>query len=173
MNTPHTLVAVAWRELTKIAADRWTLMAVTIAPLVAGIVLALIYVNGVVRDIPTMVVDRDHTAASRAFTRALEVHESLHLVRVLESEEEGEASIRSGEAACVVVLPAGFERNLMRGERSPVLCFLNGSNMVFPITRLRRFQQQSQPPRQESRLIRWKKPVRPLRLQWNGTVQSA
>ena len=130
MNTLRTIVAVARRELAKIAADRWTLIAVTIAPLVAGVVLALIYTNSVVLDIPTVVVDRDHTAASRAFARALDAHESLRVIRTVESEEEGEAAIRSGEASCVVVLPPDFERNVKRGDRSALLCFLNGSNMV-------------------------------------------
>jgi ABC-2 type transport system permease protein len=130
MSTLRTILNVARREAVKIAGDRWTVVAITIVPLVVGIILASIYAFKTVLDIPMVVVDRDGTSASRALARALDAHESLRLIRVSNAGNDGETVLRSGEAACVVVIPADFESSLKRGDRSPVLCFLNGTNMV-------------------------------------------
>jgi ABC-2 type transport system permease protein len=130
MNTLLTILAVARREALKIAGDRWTVVGITIVPLVVSIILASIYAFKTVLDIPIVVMDRDDTAASRAVARALDAHESLRLVRISDAGENAEAVLRRGEATCVVFIPAGFESNLKRGERSPALCLLNGTNMV-------------------------------------------
>jgi ABC-2 type transport system permease protein len=130
MNSLRTIGIIAWREIRKLAADRWTVLAITAIPLVVGILLASIYARQVVLDIPTVVIDRDGTAASRAVARAIDAHESLRLVRTAADGEDEEGIIRSGEASCVVTIPPEFESRLKRGEASPALCMLNGSNMV-------------------------------------------
>jgi ABC-2 type transport system permease protein len=130
MNSLRTIGTVAWREIRKLAADRWTILAITAIPLVVGILLASIYARQVVLDIPTVVIDQDGTAASRAVARAIDAHESLRLVRTVAGGADEEQIIRSGEASCVVSIPREFENRLKRGEASPVLCMLNGSNMV-------------------------------------------
>jgi ABC-2 type transport system permease protein len=130
MKTLRTIGTIARREIARIAADRWTVFVITLVPLLISIILASIYVNEVVLDIPTVVIDADGSAASRNIIRALDAHESLRVIHVGTGEEEAQTLLRSGEASCAVILPRNFERTLKRGESSPVLCFLNGSNMV-------------------------------------------
>jgi len=130
MTTPRTIGAIARREMGQIASDRWTLIAITVMPLVMGTLLTLIYASGVVRDLPTLVIDHDRSAASREFTRVLDAHESVRVIRTAESDAEGEGVLRSGEASVVVVIPAEFESMLKRGNRVALTCLLNGSNMV-------------------------------------------
>ena len=130
MNTLRTIGHVARREISRIAADRWTVAAITIVPLVVSIILTSIYAYRTVVDLPTVVIDRDDTAASRALARALDSHESLRLVRTATGGEDAEDLIRSGEASCVILVPTGFESSLKRGQQCPLLCLLNGSNMV-------------------------------------------
>jgi len=130
MTTPRIIGAIARREVRQIAADRWTLIAITVMPLVMGVLLMLLYTRGVVRDLPTLVVDHDRSAASREFIRVLDAHESVNVIRTCESDAEGEAALRSGEASVVVVIPGEFESTLKRGGRGGLTCLLNGSNMV-------------------------------------------
>ena len=130
MSTLRTIGTIARREFAKIAADRWTVAALTVIPLVTGIILASIYAYQIVQDIPTVVIDYDGSAASRALARALDSHESLRLIRTEAGERDAESIVRSGDASCVVVVPEGFESSLKRGGQSPMICFLNGSNMV-------------------------------------------
>jgi hypothetical protein len=57
MKTVHAIGAVALREIREILADRWTLVAVTIMPLIVGVTLTALYANRIVADLPLGVID--------------------------------------------------------------------------------------------------------------------
>jgi ABC-2 type transport system permease protein len=130
MKTMHAIGAVALREVREILADRWTLVAVTIMPLIAGVLLTAMYANRIVADLPLGVIDEDRSVTSRIVFRALDAHQTLTAVAVDEPGAEAEPIMRSGAYAGLVVIPSGFEQKLKQGQQSTVLCYINNSNMV-------------------------------------------
>ncbi len=133
-------LAVARRELQAVLGDRWTRAALLVVPLFAGLLLALIYRAQIVRAIPTAVIDRDNSALSSALRRALASSESLDVLPPGNGPADAEESLRSGEAQCVVEIPAGFESDVKRGITAPLLCTVNGTNIVLTNYALRGVQ---------------------------------
>ena len=82
MKTVHAIGAVALREMREILADRWTLVAVTIMPLIVGVLLTALYANRIVADLPLGVIDEDRSATSRMLVRALDAHQTLTAIPV-------------------------------------------------------------------------------------------
>ncbi|HTY57496.1 MAG TPA: ABC transporter permease [Bacteroidota bacterium] len=140
MISVHDIAGVALREMREIFADRWTSAALFVVPLAAGLLLTLIYREQVVRAIPTEVVDLDGTALSLAFRRALASSESLDVVPAGSGSGDIEHDMRSGLVRCVVEIPPGFASEVKRGKSAPVLCTVNGTNIVVTNYALRAVQ---------------------------------
>jgi ABC-2 type transport system permease protein len=130
MKTVHAIGAVALREIREILADRWTLVAVTIMPLIVGVTLTALYANRIVADLPLGVIDEDRTVTSRAVYRALDAHQTLTAIPVDAPGVDAETIMHGGTYAGLVVIPSGFEQKLKQGQQSTVLCYINNSNMV-------------------------------------------
>lgn len=94
------------------------------------ILFGILYYPGVVKEIPTVVCDEDHTAYSRFLTRQVDDDERLGLVRVVADEEEARAMLRQKEAYTAVIIPAHFSRDVLNGGHASVLFVLNGANII-------------------------------------------
>lgn len=94
------------------------------------ILFGILYYPGVVKEIPTVVCDEDHTAYSRFLTRQVDDDERLGLVRVVADEEEARAMLRQKEAYTAVIIPARFSHDVLNGGHASVLFVLNGANII-------------------------------------------
>lgn len=66
----------------------------------------------------------------RAFLASLQASTFIDVVAIAEREVEAEAMLRSGQASFLIVIPEGFERRLVRGERPQILIAADASDPV-------------------------------------------
>lgn len=108
-----------------------------VLPLVAFGVLWAIFRQGVPRDLPVAVLDRDGTALSRQLVRMIEASPTMRVAFRVASEGEGERLVREGRAYALVTVPADLERAVRRGEAIPVVCHYN-AQLLLPASLVRR-----------------------------------
>lgn len=94
------------------------------------ILFGILYYPGVVKEIPTVVCDEEHTAYSRLLTRQVDDDERLGLVRVVADEGEARDMLRRKEAYAAVIIPADFSHDILNGRSAKVLFMLNGANII-------------------------------------------
>lgn len=94
------------------------------------ILFGILYYPGVVKEIPTVVCDEEHTAYSRLLTRQVDDDERLGLVRVVADEGEALDMLRQKEVYAAVIIPADFSHDILNGRSANVLFMLNGANII-------------------------------------------
>lgn len=121
------LLAVAKKELLQLRRDRPTLAMMVVLP-VMQLLLFGYAINTDVRHTPTVVLDQDHSARSRAFVRAMEVTGFYDLAGEVRDYDELSRAIRGGRARAGVVFPAGFSGDIARGRTAHVQLVVDGSD---------------------------------------------
>lgn len=94
------------------------------------ILFGILYYPGVVKEIPTVVCDEEHTAYSRLLTRQVDDDERLGLVRVVADEGEARDMLRRKEVYAADIIPADFSHDILNGRSAKVLFMLNGANII-------------------------------------------
>jgi ABC-2 type transport system permease protein len=123
----RALLRVARHEARTILADRGALMILVLGALGYAFFYPIPYLNQVVRSVPVVVVDPDGTALSRRLTRMVDATEAVRVDAVVTTPAEAERRVRRGEAHGVLSIPAGFERDVLRGEPVVVGAFGDAS----------------------------------------------
>ena len=113
-----------WRGLF---ADRGALLVLGGAVVIYAFFYPLPYRRQVLREVPLVVVDADHSALSRKLVRLAEASPLLRISARAETELDAEARLRAGEAGAALVIPAGFQRDLLRGARVTVGAYADGA----------------------------------------------
>ena len=121
------LLALAHKELLHVVRDPQVVYLALGMPLV----MLLIFGYAVTFDLDEVhlaVLDRDRTPASRQFLSAMSAGGTFKLGQRLDSEEQVEILFRRGEVKGVVVIPAGFSRELARGGTADVQLLMDGAD---------------------------------------------
>jgi ABC-2 type transport system permease protein len=74
-----------------------------------------------------VLVDQDHTAASRDLFTRLSATQSLDVKFVTSSTEQARGHIRAGRAKVAIVIPPGFGRLAGNGEEAQILALVDGT----------------------------------------------
>lgn len=118
--------AIARKEFIHIRRDPRMLISVLVMP-VLQLLLFSYAISFDVRDVPTILLDGDRSAASREYLSAYEQSDFFNVVGRVESAEEIDAAFDRSEARIAVMVKPGFERALARGERGEVSVLVDGS----------------------------------------------
>ena len=120
------LLAFIKKELIQVRRDRRMLPIVIVAPILQLLILGYA-VSLDVRDIPVVVVDLDISASSRDLLEV--VFNSGYFVEVgrAGSIAEADGCLDSGRAAVALVVPEGFERNLLAGKATSFQGLIDGT----------------------------------------------
>lgn len=121
------LRAVILKEIRQTARDRRMMAMLVFAPVMQLIVFGFV-VNFDIDRVPTVIVDRDDTSTSRTHVRRLLADGTLRDVARTTDEAEAEAMLADGRANVVLIIPAGFGRDLGRGEAARVQVIIDGTN---------------------------------------------
>ncbi|MGB9907426.1 MAG: ABC transporter permease [Candidatus Saccharicenans sp.] len=121
------LLAFIRKELIQVRRDRRMLPIVIVAPILQLLILGYA-VSLDVRDIPVVVVDLDNSASSRDFLEV--VFNSGYFVEVSRAGALAEIDgyLDSGRAAVALVVPEGFERNLLAGKTTSFQGLIDGTD---------------------------------------------
>jgi ABC-2 type transport system permease protein len=121
------LAAIFRKEVGQTVRDRRVMFLLMVAPLIQTIVFGFA-VDFDVDDVPTLVVDLDRSAESRAHTRALLADGTLRGVGDAPSMEDAQRAIDRGDAAVAVVLPRDFGADLLAGRPAEAQVVMDGSD---------------------------------------------
>lgn len=114
-----------WRSLREesvsIVRDPGALLILVVAVVAYGLIYPVPYQRGVVRDVPVVLVDGDDSALSRQLGRMIQAHPATEVVGHLQSQAEAEREIAAGRADAAVIVPNGFQRDVLRGERAEIV----------------------------------------------------
>jgi ABC-2 type transport system permease protein len=122
----RTLV-IAKKELLQLRRDRMTLAMMVVLPIVQ-LCLFGYAINTDVRHIPTIVVDRDHSAASRDLARSLEATGFYDLVGAAHDHGEVARAFAAGVAKVALVVPARYSADLLGGRAPTLQLVVDGSD---------------------------------------------
>ena len=119
---------LAVKELIQLWRDKLILLFVFLGP-AAELSLVAWSTSGDIDHLPTAVVDRDRTAASRALVLALENTETFDAMHYPPDEAAAAALLDSGTALVAVVIPVGFEKQISsQGMPAQVQVILDGAD---------------------------------------------
>lgn len=121
------LRAVIRKELRQTVRDKRMMAVLLGAPAIQLIVFGFAVSFDVDR-VPTVVVDLDETHLSRTHISRVLADGTLREVARTPSVPEAERMLETGRAAVVIVVPSGFERDVVRGRPATVQAILDGTN---------------------------------------------
>lgn len=116
----HRMAAVFVKEFQQMLRDRLT-FAMAVGVPILQLVLFGYAINTDPKGLPTAVVAADGGPLVRSFVAALQNTGYFRITHQGHSEAEADALIERGAVQFMVVIPPGFERALLRGERPALL----------------------------------------------------
>lgn len=117
--------------LRDIFTDGGLIIFLLVVPVIYPIIYAFIYNEEVVRDVPVVVVDGDHSSLSREFVRRLDASPDVEVVAQANSLAEAQSLVRHRKVYGVVSLPTQMNRDLQRGTPVRVQVYCDMSGMLY------------------------------------------
>lgn len=121
--------AVFFKETVQMRRDRLTFAIMIMVP-VLQLALFGFAINNDPRHLRAVVELRDEGPLTRSFLAALTQSTYVDIIGKVADEAEGERMLRSGRASYYVVIPAGFERDFLRGARPQILVSVDASDPI-------------------------------------------
>jgi ABC-2 type transport system permease protein len=121
-----SFLAIFEKEFVHLRRDRSTLGIALLVPLFQLVLFGFIDQN--VKDLPTTVVDQDHSQASRELMDKLEATGTFEITLVTNSVERGREEIRAGRSRVAVVVPPHYHADRAHGRKASVLVLIDGSD---------------------------------------------
>jgi ABC-2 type transport system permease protein len=119
---------LAIKDALQLWRDKLILLFVMLGP-ISELVMVAWATSGDIDHIPTAVMDRDRSAASRALIEALENTETFDARYYIQTEDEARALVDAGTVLAAVLIPAGFEEHLVElSNPAQVQLILDGSD---------------------------------------------
>jgi ABC-2 type transport system permease protein len=121
-----SFVSVFKKEFLHIFRDRGTLIAAFSIPIFQLLLFG--FIDQTVRDLPTVVVDQDHSGESRELMDQLRATRTFQIIHVTPNPHEARADIIAGRARVGVVIPPDYHDKRARGENAKLLVLIDGSD---------------------------------------------
>jgi ABC-2 type transport system permease protein len=121
-----SFVAIMRKELKHILRDRGTLMLFFTLPVIQLTLFGFLDQN--VRDLPTVVVDQDHTRYSRELMDELRATSTFSITEVTNSPDHARDLIARGIARVGVMIPPDFHDKRSRNREASFLALIDGSD---------------------------------------------
>ena len=120
------ITAIARKEFRHIVRDPRILIGVLVIPL-SQLLLFAYAISFDVKNVPTVVMDQDQTAASRQYIKTYESSEFFDVGGRVDSLAEIDRAFDTNRARIAVVVPSGFAREVARGDKARVAVLIDGS----------------------------------------------
>lgn len=114
------LVAMLVKEFTQMRRDKLTFGMMLGIPLMQLILFGFV-INADPKHLATAVLLADQGPQGRTLLHAIRNSGYFDFVKVLQTEMEAEEALARGEVQFVINIPAGFSRDLLRGDRPAIL----------------------------------------------------
>lgn len=110
-----------------IAGDRAAMLVLVGAVVLYSFFYPAAYRHQVAVQLPLVVVDQDRSPMSRTLLRKLDAVRAVRLAGVVGSMEEARGMLERGDAEAVLLVPADFQRDILRGGQGRLALFGNGT----------------------------------------------
>jgi ABC-2 type transport system permease protein len=94
------------------------------------IVFSWLYMEGVVTQIPLLVVDQDQSAVSRELIKDLSQADGLKLEDVAVDPGAAEVWLRQGRHRMAILLPEDYSTKIRKGLQTEIVLMVEGSNII-------------------------------------------
>ena len=121
------MYAIFVKEFQQMLRDRVT-FAMAVGIPILQLVLFGYAINTDPKGLPTALVNADRGTLSQALVSALENTGYFRITRQMNSEQEADHLIASGEVQFMVAIPADFSRRLVRGEKPALLISVDATD---------------------------------------------
>lgn len=124
----YGFIAGVRREIQRLASRRIYLCGMIVVPLLVAVFFLSILHKGLPEQVPTAVVDLDHSSMSRSLTRSLRALQVLDVSKDCETYDQALEEVRRGKVFGFFVIPEQFEKDALSGN-APTLEYY--SNMTY------------------------------------------
>lgn len=100
------------------------------APLLYGILIGYVYSKGKVTDLPIIVVDEDRSEMSAKAIEMMQDNEVLRIASLQFNTANLDRLMIEKSAACVVLIPKGFEKDILTKQYPEITTIVNTSNVL-------------------------------------------
>lgn len=121
--------AVLAKEFVQMRRDRLTFAMMVGIPIMQ-LVLFGFAINTDPHHLPTLLEINDESPVARAVLAGMETSEYFDFQGIVSGPEEGDRALRDGTANFVVVIPADFERDIVRGLSPEILVSADASDPI-------------------------------------------
>lgn len=128
-------LTITRKEFLHIIRDPRTLAVMFLIPVVQLVLLGYAATTDI-NHLATAVWDQDRTARSRELIEAYRASGYFDITSLVGSEEEMARAMDSGTVRAGLIIPAGYERGLARGEKVQVAALIDGSDPTVASTAL-------------------------------------
>jgi ABC-2 type transport system permease protein len=118
------------REWKRILFDSRMATMMLVVPFIYALIFGSVYREGIVKHVPIVIVDADHSHLSREITTALAASEKLTIYAQANSPQDFLPMVRQDKAFACVVMPENFERDMLAGRKASVAIIADGSNLL-------------------------------------------
>ncbi|MFA4916653.1 MAG: ABC transporter permease [Syntrophales bacterium] len=108
------------KEFIQLKRDRLTFAMIIGIPIMQLILFGFA-INNDPKHLPTAIISADHSEITRSVIASMKASEYFNIIGELPNEEAGRAAIAQGKVQFVLNIPAGFTRQVLRGERPALL----------------------------------------------------
>lgn len=120
-----------WRamrdEWRAIFADSQVRSILLVSLVIYAVIYPLPYWAELLRDVPVVLVDQDRTTTSADLVRHVDASEAVAITTDAVDMAQAIRLVQERQAYGVLLIPEGFERNLLRGRQSPVAVYADAS----------------------------------------------
>lgn len=122
-----TLLQALRAEFAAIFTDRQVRLIVLAALVIYAVIYPYPYRAELLRDVPVVVVDLDRSPGSAELARRIDASEAVAIVGGVPDIGHAIRAVQERRAYGVLLIPEGFERELLRGRQSPVALYADAS----------------------------------------------
>jgi ABC-2 type transport system permease protein len=120
-----------WRaardELRAVFTDGQVRSILLVSLVIYALIYPLPYRAELLRDVPVVLVDQDRTTTSADLVRRVDASEAVAIRTDARDMAQAIRLVQERAAYGVLLIPEGFERNLLRGRQSPVAVYADAS----------------------------------------------
>lgn len=120
-----------WRaardELRAVFTDGQVRSIILLSLVIYAVIYPLPYRAELLRDVPVVLVDQDRTTTSADLVRRIDASEAVSISEDARDMAQAVRLVQERAAYGVLLIPEGFERNLLRGRQSPVAVYADAS----------------------------------------------
>ncbi len=117
----------AWDELRAVFTDGQVRSILLLSLVIYAVIYPLPYRAELLRDVPVVLVDQDRTTTSADLVRRIDASEAVSISEDARDMAQAVRLVQERAAYGVLLIPEGFERNLLRGRQSPVAVYADAS----------------------------------------------